>query len=73
MPTELEESDFIEQLRPCRFCHGLDEAQIARVAESCLPRQLTPGETLAEPDDPVSSVYTVLRGRLKIFNLGEGE
>ena len=27
----------IDQLGPCKFCRGLDENQIARVADSCRP------------------------------------
>jgi NTE family protein len=58
---------FIERLRPCRVCDGLTDQQVERVAAACTWRELQPEETLAYPGDSVYALYTVTRGRVRIY------
>ncbi len=60
----------VKQLRPCRICQGLSNAQIERVADACTWRDLEPEELLTWPGDSVYALYVVTRGRLRMY-LGE--
>lgn len=61
------ESVSIDNLRPCRICEGLSDDQIARIAATCSWRKLEPQETLTYPGDSVFALYTVIRGRLRMY------
>ncbi|TWT85124.1 NTE family protein RssA [Planctomycetes bacterium CA13] len=73
MPAEPRkiESTPIDRLRPCRICEGLGDREIERVAAACTWRELQPDETLAFPCDSVFAIYTVTRGRLRMYQASE--
>jgi NTE family protein len=59
------------QLKSCKVCGGLDQAQIARVANASSLQRLAGGETLVAQSEPKLAIYTVLRGRLKMVHCDE--
>lgn len=61
------ESAPTERLRPCRVCEGLSNREIERVAAACSWRTLLAEETLTFPGDSVFAIYTVTRGRLRMY------
>ncbi len=61
------ESITVEQLRGSRICRGLTEDQIGRLASVSTMFDVGPGEALAQPGDSAFEIYTVISGRLKVF------
>ncbi|MGI9516556.1 MAG: patatin-like phospholipase family protein, partial [Pirellulaceae bacterium] len=57
----------LEQLRGSRICRGLNGEQIGRLAALSTLRDVGPGDALAEPGDSAFEIYTVISGRLKVF------
>jgi predicted acylesterase/phospholipase RssA/CRP-like cAMP-binding protein len=55
------------RLGSCRVCHGLNDAEIQRIAASVEWRDLQPDEELTWPRDSLVALYTVTRGRLRMF------
>ncbi len=49
---------------PCS--RGLDEAALEEIAEDVELLRLDQGEVICEPGDPISSVYLVIHGRLRV-------
>lgn len=67
MSESPDQATTLDQLRHCRVCDGLTESQLEQVAAASVWRKLLPGETLTMPGDGVFAVFTVVRGRLKLY------
>ena len=56
-----------ESLKNCLLCHDLDERELSALAAIASPRTLSAGELLFLQGDPVTGVYVLLEGSVRIY------